>query len=65
MTWANIIYDARNSKKKSSDEQFLQAPRYWQKCSALGCKFKLQPIVEIIISRKSHHRNGPMIAQPD
>jgi hypothetical protein len=26
-----------NDKKKSSDEQFLQAPRNWQKCSALDC----------------------------
>jgi hypothetical protein len=24
-----------NDQKKSSDEQFLQAPRNWQKCSAL------------------------------
>jgi hypothetical protein len=23
-----------NNQKKSSDEQFLQAPRNWQKCSA-------------------------------
>jgi hypothetical protein len=26
-----------NDQKKSSDEQFLQAPRNWQKCSALVC----------------------------
>jgi hypothetical protein len=25
-----------NDQKKSSDEQFLQAPRNWQKCSALA-----------------------------
>jgi hypothetical protein len=30
-----LIYYAQNSKK-SSDEQFLQAPRNWQKCSALA-----------------------------
>jgi hypothetical protein len=26
---------ARNSKKKSSDEQFLKASQNWEKCSAL------------------------------
>jgi hypothetical protein len=41
-----LIYYARNSKKKSSDEQFLQAPRNWQKCSALASCFKyiIKPI---------------------
>jgi 3-methyladenine DNA glycosylase AlkD len=28
-----------NDQKKSSDEQFLQAPRNWQKCSALASHF--------------------------
>jgi hypothetical protein len=31
-----------NDQKKSSDEQFLQAPRNWQKCSALGAGEKLE-----------------------
>jgi hypothetical protein len=38
----------------------------WQiAASIIGRKFKLRPIVETIIGRKSHHRNGPMIATPD
>jgi hypothetical protein len=30
-----IQINLSNDQKKSSDEQFLQAPRNWQKCSAL------------------------------
>jgi hypothetical protein len=30
-----IRINLSNSLKKSSDEQFLKAPRNWQKCSAL------------------------------
>jgi hypothetical protein len=31
-----IQINLSNDQKKSSDEQFLQAPRNWQKCSALA-----------------------------
>jgi hypothetical protein len=30
-----IQINLSNGPKKSSDEQFLQAPRNWEKCSAL------------------------------
>jgi hypothetical protein len=30
-----IQINLSNDQKKSSDEQFLQAPRNWQNCSAL------------------------------
>jgi hypothetical protein len=30
-----IQINLSNDQKKSSNEQFLQAPRNWQKCSAL------------------------------
>jgi hypothetical protein len=30
-----IQINLSNNQKKSSDEQFLQAPRNWQNCSAL------------------------------
>jgi hypothetical protein len=30
-----IRINLSNGQKKSSDEQFLKAPRNWQKCSAL------------------------------
>jgi hypothetical protein len=33
------------SRVKSSDEQFLQAPRNWQKCSALGHSRKIGTII--------------------
>jgi hypothetical protein len=34
-----IQINLSNDQKKSSDEQFLQAPRNWQKCSALDERY--------------------------
>jgi hypothetical protein len=31
-----IKINLSNGQKKSSDEQFMKAPRNWQKCSALS-----------------------------
>jgi hypothetical protein len=33
-----IQINLSNDQKKSSDEQFLQAPQNWQKCSALDSR---------------------------
>jgi hypothetical protein len=38
-----IQINLSNDQKKSSDEQFLQAPGNWQKCSALVLTFPALP----------------------